>query len=127
MKIVFTLILFFQTQSLYSKTINIVQIDKTFMKNLTQEQLDKVFDDPSIEEENKIEELELKLGDKINFLNRDEVSHNVNGKIDGEKEFDVKLQRPGIKNDKIIELTKKGEYEIQCAIHPKMKIKLKVD
>jgi plastocyanin len=41
--------------------------------------------------------------------------------------FDVKLQEPGKVNDRKIEFKEAGDYTIQCAIHPKMKIKVTVD
>jgi len=104
-----------------------VQAGKVFLGNITDEQAGQAYDDPIIEEENKVEELKLKVGDKIFFKNRDEVSHNVSAKKDGVVLFDVKLQDPGAKHDKTIELKTKGEYTIQCAIHPKMKITLKVE
>lgn len=110
-----------------AETYNMVQAGKTFLGNITDEQASKAYDDPIIEEENKVEELKLKVGDKIFFKNRDEVSHNVSAKTEGVVLFDVKIQDPGAKNDKAIELKTKGEYTIQCAIHPKMKITLKVE
>ncbi len=111
----------------FSAEVNIYQVDKVFLKDITEEQASKVFDDESIEEKYKVEKMDLKVGDKINFLNRDDARHNVNGKLDGEKVFDVKIQNPGKDNDKTITLNKKGEYEVKCMIHPKMKIKLNVN
>ena len=119
----FIVILFtFMAFSASAETIRMVQAAKAFLGNITDEQASVAYDDPIIEEENKVEELKLKVGDKIQFINRDEVSHNVSAKAS-----DVKLQDPGAKNDKLIELKSKGEYTVQCAIHPKMKIKLKVE
>jgi plastocyanin len=128
MKILFlSLVTVVTISSSYSAEINIYQVDKVFLKGITEEQAGQVFEDETIEENFKVEEISLKVGDKINFLNRDDARHNVNGKVDGEKIFDVKIQNPGKENDKTIELKRKGEYEIKCMIHPKMKIKLKVN
>lgn len=104
--------------------INIVQVDKVFMRDISDEQVEKVWDDPSIEEKFKIETIEAKVGDVLNFKNRDEARHNVNGKIQSRDVFDVKLQSPGSENDKKVTLDKPGEYTVECIIHPKMKFKV---
>ena len=110
-----------------SETIRMVQSDKAFLGNITDKEAAEAFDNPAIEEKNKVESITLKVGDTIIFSNRDEVKHNVSGWKDKENIFDVKIQEPGLKNDRSILLSKKGDFIIQCAIHPKMKIKLKVD
>ena len=115
------------TSSSFAKEFRIVQIDKTFMDNLTEKQIEDVFDDPTIEENHKLFKIEAKVGDTLHFENRDEVNHNVSGSVDDTKVFDVKLQKPGKANDKTITLKDKGEYTVKCAIHPKMKITIKVD
>lgn len=121
------LLLTFFSFSLQAETHRMVQVDKTFMGNITDAQANEAFENPEIEEKNKAEVLKAKVGDTIKFVNRDEVAHNVSGSIDTVNEFDVKIQEPGAKNDREITLKKKGEYQIQCAIHPKMKFKVKVD
>lgn len=110
----------------YAKKIRIVQVDKTFLYNVTDQQAESAFDDPTIEEKYKVEELEASVGDTIEFANRDEVNHNVSAMAEKNTLFDVKLQSPGATHDRSMELKKAGTYDIQCAIHPKMKIKLKV-
>lgn len=115
------------SHSLFAAEIRMVQVDKTFMGDITDTQASEAFDNPAIEEKHKVESMSAKVGDKIKFINRDEVAHNVSGMIQDKTEFDVKLQEPGPKNDRVMELSKKGEYVIQCAIHPKMKLKIKVD
>lgn len=122
-----TILLLIFSSSLFSKEFRIVQIDKTFMNNLTDDQINKVFDDPTIEENFKLTTLEAKIGDTLHFENRDEVNHNVSGVVNDKKIFDVQLQKPGKENDKTIKIKSKGEYTVKCAIHPKMKIKIKVD
>lgn len=113
--------------STFSKEIRMVQSDKTFLGDITDAQASEAFDNPLIEKKHKVESLEAKVGDTINFVNRDEVAHNVSGNATGKVLFDVKLQEPGPANDRKITLKEKGEFTIQCAIHPKMKIKVKVD
>ncbi len=111
----------------FSATIRMVQSDKTFLGSITDKEAAEAFDNPAIEEKNKVETLNLKQGDTIIFANRDEVKHNVSGWNGTVNIFDVKIQEPGPNNDRSIILDKKGNFVIQCAIHPKMKIKLKVD
>lgn len=113
--------------SALAKDIRMVQSDKTFLGDITDAQAAEAFDNPMIEKKHKVETLEAKVGDNINFINRDEVAHNVSGMASGKVLFDVKLQEPGVANDRKIPLKEKGEFTIQCAIHPKMKIKVKVD
>lgn len=113
--------------NLNASEIRMVQADKTFLGNISDKEAAAAFDDSAFEEKHKVETLVAKVGDTILFANRDEVSHNVSGWVDEKNVFDVKIQAPGPVNDRVIELKNKGEYVIQCAIHPKMKIKLKVE
>lgn len=111
-----------------AKNIRMVQGGKTFLGDVTDAQAAAAYDDPEIEEKYKVETLALKVGDEITFVNRDEVAHNVSGmKSETASVFDVKIQEPGKANDRTVKLTEKGEITVQCAIHPKMKIKVKVD
>lgn len=121
--LVFTLFL----STAEAKSIRIVQGGKTFLNDVTDAQAAQAYDDPEIEEKFKIESISAKVGDELTFLNRDEVAHNVSGSVEDKVIFDVKLQGPGKENDRTIKINSKGDYTIQCAIHPKMKIKLKVD
>ncbi len=109
-----------------AKVIRMVQGGKIFLGDVTDAQAAAAYDDPLIEEKYKVVALNAKVGDEINFQNRDEVSHNVSGAMSQKVVFDVKLQEPGKPNDRQIKLKEKGDYTIQCAIHPKMQIKLKV-
>lgn len=110
-----------------AKSIRMVQGGKTFLGDVTDAQAAAAYDDPEIEEKHKVESFSAKVGDEITFYNRDDVSHNVSGSIKEKVIFDVKLQEPGKANDRTVKFNEKGEYTIQCAIHPKMKIKVKVD
>lgn len=111
----------------FAKELRIVQVDKTFFGDISDAQAAEAFDNPLIEKDYKIEKLNAKVGDTLNFNNRDEVAHNVSGTMPEKVIFDVKLQEPGAKNDRKILLDKAGDYTIQCAIHPKMKLNIKVD
>ncbi len=115
------------TSVVFGKEIRMVQSDITFLGDITDAQANEAFDNPIIEKKHKVETLEVKVGDTIKFINRDEVAHNVSGSSKGKVLFDVKLQEPGAVNDRKIVLKEKGEITIQCAIHPKMKIKVKID
>jgi len=111
----------------YGKEINIVQVGKTFTKDISDETANKILDDPDLEDKYKVKSITVKKGDVLNFANRDEGSHNVRASDGDDEVFDVKLQRPGTKNDKKITLNNKGEFEVKCRIHPKMKMKVKVE
>lgn len=121
------LLLSFMVFLAQAKSIKMVQGGKTFLGDVSDEMAANAYDDPLIEEKHKVETLSLKVGDEIVFQNRDEVSHNVSGARQGKVLFDVKLQEPGKTHDRTVKLQEKGELTIQCAIHPKMKIKVKVD
>lgn len=123
----FLLLLILTTSFAYAKNIRMVQGGKTFLGDVTDAQAAAAYDDPEIEEKYKVETLSAKVGDEITFQNRDEVAHNVSGLKGESVVFDVKIQEPGKANDRTVKLTEKGEVTVQCAIHPKMKIKVKVD
>lgn len=115
------------TLGLSAKEINIVQVSKTFTKDIDDKTVEQILEDPNLEDKYQVKEITIKSGDVLNFQNRDNRAHNVRA-INGDDEvFDVKLQRSGKKNDKKITITKKGEFEVKCRIHPKMKMKVKVE
>jgi plastocyanin len=117
----------FITLSLGAKEVKIVQAGKAFLEDIDDKTASEVIDSEELENKYKIKTLELKVGDKLNFANRDRVSHNVRALNSNDDEiFDVKLQRPGSDNDKSIEITESGEFNVKCRIHPKMNLKVKV-
>src|SRR4051812_27259178 len=65
----------------------------------------------------------VKKGDVVVFVNDDTVSHNVmtNG---GAFDFNTGSQAPGESTPVIFD--KPGEYAILCAMHPRMKMVVKV-
>jgi plastocyanin len=68
-------------------------------------------------------EVTIKSGDKVNFLNDDDIVHNVMSTSAG-NEFNLGAQAPGISTP--VTFKTKGEINVFCAIHPRMKMKVKV-
>lgn len=64
----------------------------------------------------------IKVGDRITFVNEDNVNHNVYSETKG-AEFDF-LQRPG--RSDTARFVQPGVVEVQCAIHPVMKMEVEV-
>lgn len=64
--------------------------------------------------------LDLKAGEAVDFLNKDDVTHDINV-INGDGDAqDQGLQKPG----ETIHFTfdKAGKFEVRCSIHPRMKL-----
>jgi plastocyanin len=66
--------------------------------------------------------LEAKVGDTLTFTNEDAVAHNV--MASGADSFNLGSVKPGASSQTT--LGKAGEVDVQCAIHPKMKLVIKV-
>ena len=64
-------------------------------------------------------EITIKVGDTISFKNDDEVTHNVFSITPG-MEFDLHRQAPGASST--ISFNKAGDAEVDCSIHPRMKL-----
>ena len=69
-----------------------------------------------------VREITLKAGDQIVFVNDDQYNHSVYSETKG-FEFDLK-QPPG--NSQAVRFSQAGTTEVQCAIHPAMKLKITV-
>lgn len=113
MNYLITILTIIFSASAYSADIIIDQKNKTFL-------------DAS---GNEIKEISAKVGDKLIFKNsEDSVTHNVYSLSPGNS-FELKTQKPGEKS--IVDLSsgshKKGVMEVECAIHPNMKVKVKID
>ena len=83
-------------------------------------------DGPTVYQENKKfseSEITIKQGQSVTFANRDAVTHNVYSKTPG-MEFDLRTQPVGQSSE--IKFDHVGEADVQCAIHPQMKMKVKV-
>lgn len=69
--------------------------------------------------------LTLKAGDTVVFTNSDPVKHNLTVVTPDEESKDLGMEAPGTS----VRYTpaKPGVYDVRCSIHPKMKMKVKVD
>lgn len=69
-----------------------------------------------------VRQITITVGDRITFVNDDRVSHDVYSETKG-SEFDV-LQKPG--NSHPVRFLQPGTVEVQCAIHPVMRLEVQV-
>jgi len=69
-------------------------------------------------------ELRIKTGDTIKFVNSDSFFHNVFSLSDT-KTFDLGSYPKG--QSRTVKFDKPGEVEIECAIHPEMKLRVRVE
>ena len=67
--------------------------------------------------------LSVKVGDSVKFLNEDPFSHNVFSLSDA-KSFDLGSYGQG--GSKSIVFDKAGTVEVECAVHPDMKLIIEV-
>lgn len=65
------------------------------------------------------DEVTIRVGDTIRFVNDDNVTHNVHSMTTGH-EFDFGGQKVGVTTNHTF--TEPGVVKVQCAIHPKMKL-----
>ena len=84
-------------------------------KELTIDQKDKVF---------SITAVSVKVGDIINFRNSDPFFHNIYS-LSPIKIFDLGSYKQG--ESKSVTFDKPGTVEVNCAIHPSMKLKVTVE
>jgi plastocyanin len=68
-------------------------------------------------------EITIKKGDTISFVNDDNISHNVLSSTPG-NEFNLHSQAPGTSTS--VTFDKVGDVNVICAIHPTMKMVVKV-
>jgi plastocyanin len=69
------------------------------------------------------ESLTVKKGEVVTFLNDDTVPHNIMSASTG-NEFNLGSQAPGSSTD--VTFKEAGEVAVICAIHPRMKMTIKV-
>ena len=67
--------------------------------------------------------LKAKVGDTVTFRNDDEFAHNVFSLSDAQS-FDLGSYKKG--ETRTLKLTAPGTIEVECAIHPEMKMKIEV-
>lgn len=84
-------------------------------KEFTIDQKDKAF---------SLTSLTVKVGDVINFRNSDPFFHNIYS-LSPVKIFDLGSYKQG--ESKSINFDKPGVVEVNCAIHPSMKLKVTVE
>ncbi|MBI3515716.1 MAG: hypothetical protein HY060_16905 [Proteobacteria bacterium] len=68
-------------------------------------------------------EVAIRQGQSVTFTNRDPFTHNVFSKTPG-MAFDLRTQKPGASSE--VKFENVGEADVQCAIHPQMRMKVKV-
>ena len=81
--------------------------------------------DFTITQKNKafsVSQIAIKVGDRITFVNDDSVNHNVFSMTKG-SEIDI-VQRPG--RSDAVRFTQPGTVEVECAIHPDMRLEVQV-
>ena len=69
------------------------------------------------------ESVTIKKGEALTFVNDDTVPHNIISTSTG-KEFNLGSQPPGAATDVIFKQA--GDVQVICAIHPRMKMTVKV-
>ena len=69
------------------------------------------------------ENLTVKKGEALTFLNDDSVPHNIMSNSKG-NEFNLGSQSPGTSVD--VTFKEVGDVQVICAIHPRMKMLVKV-
>ena len=67
--------------------------------------------------------LSIKVGDKVSFRNDDPFAHNV-FTLSDPMQFDLGTYPQG--QAKSVSFAKAGLYEVECAIHPEMKLLITV-
>jgi plastocyanin len=70
------------------------------------------------------EQIRIKVGDQVVFVNDDTVTHNVYSRSKGSK-FDSGAQAPGWSITQQFDVA--GDIKVRCAIHPRMKLTVSVE
>ena len=70
-----------------------------------------------------VDSITVKAGESLTFVNDDNVPHNI-ASVSKCNEFNLGSQRPGTSTD--VTFTEAGEAQVFCAIHPRMKLTVKV-
>jgi plastocyanin len=69
------------------------------------------------------ENVTIKKGDALTFVNDDTIPHNILSTSKG-NEFNLGSQAPGAATD--VTFKEPGDVQVLCAIHPRMKMMVKV-
>jgi len=70
-----------------------------------------------------VKKLTVKVGDSIKFVNEDSFAHNVFS-LSAPKSFD--LGSFGNGGSKVVTFDKPGKVEVECAVHPDMRLDVEV-
>ena len=70
-----------------------------------------------------VKRLSLKVGDSVKFVNEDSFAHNVFS-LSAAKSFD--LGSFGTGGNKTVTFDKPGKVEVECAVHPDMRLEIEV-
>jgi plastocyanin len=68
-------------------------------------------------------EASIQAGDTLVFVNADTMKHNVHSATAGYV-FDLEVQRPGESGR--VRITRPGVLDVECHIHPKMRLQVRV-
>jgi plastocyanin len=68
-------------------------------------------------------QVKIKTGDTLVFVNQDGFGHNVFSESAG-GQFDIGLQQPDQRTT--VPFRRDGTFEVQCRIHPKMRLRVEV-
>jgi plastocyanin len=74
-------------------------------------------------QEFSVRELQVRVGDRVTFVNGDNVTHNVYSETKG-LEFEIELQPPG--RSDAVTFARPGIVEVRCAIHSAMRLRVDV-
>lgn len=69
------------------------------------------------------ENVSVKKGEALTFINDDSIPHNIMSATKG-SEFNLGSQAPGTSTD--VTFKEPGDVQVICAIHPRMKMMVKV-
>ncbi len=70
-----------------------------------------------------VRELKVRVGDRVTFVNGDNVTHNLYSETKG-LEFEIELQPPG--RSDVVTFARPGTVEVRCAIHSAMRLRVDV-
>jgi plastocyanin len=71
-----------------------------------------------------VRSLKVKVGDEVRFVNEDPFSHNIFS-LSNAKSFDLGTYPKG--QSKSVTFDKAGIVEVECAVHPDMKMVIEVE
>lgn len=67
-------------------------------------------------------QIEVKAGEQVNFVNADDVKHNLRTVMSDGSKIDHGISKPG--ETVSFAFDTPGSYQVTCGIHPKMKLEV---